>query len=118
MRMSDMNEEQLKEALEHDRARKGNGEQTFRAETHDGEVVDVAPNVLLADLDVQQAVIVKGLAITFTEVARVCAAQVFLEMKRDDDVDIGELLNASEHALKLADFCGVLGDKAKGRLSE
>lgn len=128
--MEQMKEDELQEALEHDVAIKGQqgGNGNFRAEveTPGGgtQVVTVDPGTLLTNLDIQQASLAKSVAISFTEVARVCAGLALTQlMTADGPKNKGartegfkQLLDTADRALMLADKSGAVGDKADARI--
>ncbi len=128
--MEQMKEDELQEALEHDAAIKGQqgGNGAFRAEVEipngGSQVVTVDPGTLLTNLDIQQASLAKSVAISFTEVARVCAGLALTQLMTTDGSKnrgartegLKQLLDAADRALILADKFGAVGDKADARV--
>lgn len=130
---ADMDDTDLQQALEHDAALKAAAAKTGMAaeiENADGSVISVPIDAatMCAHLDARQATLAKGVALSFTDVARTCAGLALTALnpgvdlaasdahrhvpKAPDFAEVANLMKIANEALKLSRECTLIGDQA------
>lgn len=133
--MNGMDEEELKQALDHDAAIKGaNGGIDVVADDAQADETTQSPvpaALLLDGLELKNAALAKSVTMSYTNVAQQCAGLILDALNPGVVVDgkdppsldqriaqVELLMNVAKQALHLADEADVLGDKAVVRAPE